>query len=152
MDPEYRPSSLPENLPSLPVPGYDDGEIPFGQRAAEWVTKRVGSWPFIIGQSVLLVGWAIWNCLPWTPHWDPYPFILMNLFMSLQAAYTAPMIMMAQNRESGKDRYLNKSSYVVSAKTDVDVQALQMLVLEQSARISQLLEMVERLPKERGQR
>ena len=144
MDPEYRPSALPDNLPSLPVPGYD-GEMSLGQRAAEWVTQRVGSWPFIIGQSALLLGWAVWNCLSWGPHWDPYPFILMNLFMSLQAAYTAPMIMMAQNRESAKDRYLNKSAYVVSAKTDVDVQVLQLLVQEQGVRLTQLMEMVERL-------
>lgn len=149
MAPEYRPSSLPETLPSLPVPGYD-GEMSFGQRAAEWVTERVGSWAFILGQTALLVCWVIWNSMPWGPHWDPYPFILMNLFMSLQAAYTAPMIMMAQNRESGKDRYLNKSSYVVSAKTDVDVQVLQQLVLEQNERLSRLVEMVERL-QERGQ-
>lgn len=150
MDHEYRPSSLPESLPSLPVPGYD-GEVSFGQRAAEWVTQRVGSWTFILGQSALLVGWVIWNCLARGLHWDPYPFILMNLFMSLQAAYTAPMIMMAQNRESAKDRYLNKSSYVVSAKTDVDVQSLQLMVQEQSDRLTHLMEMVEQLSRERGQ-
>jgi len=64
----------------------------------------VGSWWFIGTQSAILLGWAWLNFTAWVQHWDPYPFILMNLFLSLQAAYTAPMLMMSQNRLAARDR------------------------------------------------
>ena len=59
-----------------------------GQRAADRVAGIVGSWRFIIVQSAILSAWAWLNLVAWSRHWDPYPFILMNLFLSLQAAYT----------------------------------------------------------------
>jgi uncharacterized membrane protein len=73
-------------------------QLTVGQKAADWIATKVGSWQFIICQSLLLTLWAILNITAWVRHWDPYPFILMNLVLSLQAAYTAPMIMMSQNR------------------------------------------------------
>lgn len=137
----YRPSALPTSLPSLTVPGMDQATL--GERASEWVARRVGSWPFIIGQSCLLVTWVVCNSIPGLPHWDPYPFILMNLVLSLQAAYTAPMIMMAANRAQDADRYVQKSSYYVSAQTDIDVQELALLIARQSEQIEQLRVMLE---------
>jgi uncharacterized membrane protein len=138
-DPESAPN-LPINLPSLRVPGYEKPS--FGQRAAEKVVTVVGSWRFIVIQSLLLSAWVLYNVLPWGPHWDPYPFILMNLVLSLQAAYTAPMIMMAQNREAYKDRYVSKSSYFVSAKTELDVQEIQRLLDSQNRRIDHLINLL----------
>jgi len=72
-------------------------------QAADRVAKIVGSWSFLITQSCLLIVWVVLNVI-WKGGWDPYPFILMNLVMSLQAAYTAPVIMMSQNRQGTIDR------------------------------------------------
>ena len=74
-----------------------------GQRMAEGVAALVGSWRFIIFQSVVLLVWVYLN-MKGVVKFDPYPFILLNLVLSLQAAYTAPMILMAQNRQNEKDR------------------------------------------------
>jgi uncharacterized membrane protein len=76
-----------------------------GQRIADKVAATMGSWPFIIVQSILLACWIALNVteLIWRT-WDPYPFILLNLMLSFQAAYAAPFIMMSQNRQAAKDR------------------------------------------------
>ena len=82
-----------------------DQSLTFGQRVADKVAATMGSWPFIITQSILLFVWIILNASELIWHaWDPYPFILLNLMLSLQAAYAAPIIMMSQNRQSAKDR------------------------------------------------
>lgn len=75
-----------------------------GAAAADWITARVGSWRFILWQSGLLVLWLSANIFAWVQAWDPYPFILLNLVLSFQAAYTAPIIMMSQNRMGDIDR------------------------------------------------
>jgi uncharacterized membrane protein len=69
-----------------------------GERLADRVADVVGSWKFITVQSMLLVLWILLNALGPAQRWDPYPFILLNLMLSFQAAYTAPIIMMSQNR------------------------------------------------------
>ncbi len=71
-----------------------------GDRVADAFAAAVGSWTFIITQSLLLVGWLTLNVLGWIRHWDPYPFILLNLALSFQAAYASPIIMMSQNRQA----------------------------------------------------
>jgi uncharacterized membrane protein len=71
-----------------------------GERVADAFASFVGSWPFIIGQSILLTLWIILNVTAWLRHWDPYPFILLNLSLSFQAAYTGPIVMMSQNRQA----------------------------------------------------
>jgi uncharacterized membrane protein len=75
-----------------------------GAVLADWVAETVGSWRFIIIQSVLLGIWIILNMMAFINRWDPYPFILLNLVLSFQAAYAAPIIMMSQNRQSEIDR------------------------------------------------
>ncbi len=71
----------------------------FGERVADGFAAVVGSWPFIIGQTVLLAAWVVVNVVAWSYQWDPYPFILLNLALSFQAAYASPIIMMSQNRQ-----------------------------------------------------
>ena len=65
-------------------------------RIAAWV----GSWTFIITQTVILVLWILLNLMAWMNHWDPYPFILLNLALSFQSAYAAPILMISQNRQA----------------------------------------------------
>jgi len=80
-------------------------DMSFGQRIADRVAGTVGSWPFIIGQSTLLVFWITWNThVPKRYEFDPAPFILMNLVLSTQAAFATPLILMSQKRQSEIDR------------------------------------------------
>jgi uncharacterized membrane protein len=94
------------------------------QRASDWVAAKIGSWQFIIGQSILLVIWVILNVTAYIKHWDPYPFILMNLVMSLQAAFTAPVIMMSQNRQAAKDRVEAHNDFLINQKAEEEVRAI----------------------------
>jgi uncharacterized membrane protein len=81
----------------------------------------VGSWPFVVIQSCLLLGWLFYNAyvalqvLHRRP-FDPYPFILLNLALSFQAAYTGPIVMMSQNRQSAKDRDMAEHDYLVNQR------------------------------------
>lgn len=101
-----------------------DEKLTFGQIMADRIARLVGSWTFIIVQSALLTIWVILNIIAWTKHWDPYPFILMNLFLSLQAAYTAPVIMMSQNRVASRDRIEAHQDFIVNQKTEEEVRAI----------------------------
>jgi uncharacterized membrane protein len=72
----------------------------FGERLADYVAAWVGCWTFLIVQSLLLFAWVIVNVVGWWMQWDPYPFILLNLVLSFQAAFASPIILMSQNRQS----------------------------------------------------
>jgi uncharacterized membrane protein len=95
-----------------------------GARIADWVAKTVGSWRFIIVQSTILAIWIILNGLAIIRHWDPYPFILLNLVLSFQAAYTAPIIMMSQNRQSDIDRRHAEHDYRINVKAELEIELL----------------------------
>lgn len=95
-----------------------------GQKAADRVAATVGSWWFITIQSIILVAWGTLNVTAWVRHWDPYPFILMNLVLSLQAAYTAPVIMMSQNRQAERDRLEAHNDYQINQKAEEEVRAI----------------------------
>jgi uncharacterized membrane protein len=95
-----------------------------GQRMADVVARTVGSWRFILIQSGLIVLWITGNVLTGSHAWDPYPFILLNLLLSFQAAYTAPAIMMSQNRQSELDRKHAESDYEVNVKAELEIELL----------------------------
>lgn len=95
-----------------------------GQRAADRVATAVGSWRFILIQSALLVIWVILNVTAWVQHWDPYPFILMNLFLSMQAAFTAPVIMMSQNRQAERDRLEARNDFLINQKAEEEIRLI----------------------------
>jgi uncharacterized membrane protein len=90
-----------------------------GERVADTVTAGIGSWPFIVTQSILLATWIVLNgvllgnLIAGKP-FDPYPFILLNLVLSFQAAYTGPVVMMSQNRQTAKDRDAAEHDYEVN--------------------------------------
>ena len=122
--------------------------LTWGQWAADRVAALVGSWWFIGAQSVLLLIWAALNAMAWVEHWDPYPFILMNLFLSLQAAYTAPMLMMSQNRVAAMDRLHAENDYEINQKAEEEIR----LVLEHlEAQSVVLLELQKEVRELRGQ-
>jgi len=101
-----------------------DQQTTVGQRAADWVASTIGSWKFIIIQTALLALWVMLNITAWIQHWDPYPFILMNLVLSLQAAYAAPIIMMSQNRQAERDRLDAHNDYLVNLKSEEGIHAI----------------------------
>jgi len=79
-------------------------KLTVGQRIADTVAANMGSWRFIIVQSIILIIWIILNVTAYVYQWDPYPFILLNLALSFQAAYAAPFIMMSQNRHRSEQQ------------------------------------------------
>jgi len=91
---------------------------------ADRVAAYVGSWSFVLGQTIVIAAWVAVNLVAWAAHWDPYPFILLNLFLSLQAAYTAPLILMSQNRQARKDRLEAHNDFEIDQKTEEEVRAI----------------------------
>lgn len=98
--------------------------VPLGTWLADAVAAAVGSWRFILVQSTLLAAWIAGNAVVGAGSWDPYPFILLNLLLSFQAAYTAPIIMMSQNRASNVDREHALSDYQVNLRSEAEIALL----------------------------
>lgn len=98
--------------------------LTLGARLADGVAATVGSWRFIVIQSALLFGWILGNALTGRSAWDPYPFILLNLLLSFQAAYTAPIIMMSQNRSADLDRDRATADYQVNIRAEAEIALL----------------------------
>ena len=103
---------------------HKDG-LTFGQRIADSVANGMGSWRFIIIQTILVILWMTLNVVGWVAHWDVYPFILLNLLFSTQAAYAAPIIMMAQNRQSERDRTQAIEDFTTNVEAKKEIEALQ---------------------------
>src|ERR1700761_2441678 len=98
--------------------------LTMGQKVADAVASGMGSWRFIIIQSTILFFWVVANLTAWVFHWDPYPFILLNLALSFQAAYAAPFIMMSQNRQQDIDRLAAESDYKINIKAELEIELL----------------------------
>ena len=98
--------------------------LTLGQRIADTVAATMGSWTFIIIQSVILAIWIVLNVTAYVQQWDPYPFILLNLALSFQAAYAAPFIMMSQNRQQDIDRKSAEHDYQINIKAELEIELL----------------------------
>src|SRR5437764_7988805 len=93
-------------------------------RMSEAIARFLGTGRFLAGQTVLVIGWIILNTIGIVNHWDPYPFILLNLAFSTQAAYAAPLILLAQNRQDDRDRANVERDREVAARTQADTEFL----------------------------
>jgi uncharacterized membrane protein len=100
----------------------------FGSRLADSVAKGMGSWKFIILQTILVILWMGLNLVGFFYHWDVYPFILLNLLFSTQAAYAAPIIMMSQNRQSERDRMQAQADYQTNIEAKEEIEALTLIL------------------------
>ena len=100
-------------------------DLTTGQRVADSTARVLGSWPFIIGQTVAVVVWITLNVIAWMKHWDPFPFILLNLMFSVQAAYAGPVLMMSQNRQAERDRYQAQSDFETNVKAESEIELMQ---------------------------
>lgn len=118
----------------------------FGSRLADSVANGMGSWRFIIIQTVFVMFWMGLNLIGYMNHWDAYPFILLNLVFSTQAAYAAPIIMMSQNRQSERDRIQAQSDYQtnIDAKLEIESLAIKLDKIE-TEKLDKIIEMLEEM-------
>ncbi len=143
---ELRGHSRKSRAPRAKAPVPQEPPPTLGARAADWITEGIGSWRFILGQSAILLAWLAANATGWISAWDPYPFILLNLVLSFQAAYTAPIIMMSQNRTAEFDRRRAEDDYNVNLKAELEIETLhQKIDLMRETEIARLMSLVERL-------
>lgn len=120
----------------------------FGSRLSDAVAKGMGSWRFIIVQTILVILWMALNLVGFIYHWDVYPFILLNLLFSTQAAYAAPIIMMSQNRQSERDRIQAQADYQtnIDAKQEIEALATKLNQLEVE-KLDKIIAMLEEMKK-----
>ena len=124
----HRAKKALQPLPPATPEHLGTGAPTFGQRLADGVASTIGSWRFILLQSTVIALWIAGNVWVGQGAWDPYPFILLNLLLSFQAAYTAPAIMMSQNRLSEQDRRHAESDYEVNIKAELEIELLHQKV------------------------
>src|SRR5215472_519088 len=125
-----------------------DEQMTLGQRIADGVASVMGSWKFIITQATIMVIWIMLNLVGWFYHWDLYPFVLLNLAMSAQAAFATPLIMMSQNRQSAKDRLMAESDYHCNVKGEEEVRHIMEHLDHQDTVILQILQRMDAQHKE----
>jgi len=129
------------SMASRNVNEVEEEQMTFGQRVADKVADTIGSWRFIITQTMILATWIALNVyaaarhLPWA--WDVYPFILLNLVLSFQSAYSGPVIMMSQNRQSLKDRLAAEVDHQVNTKAELEINNLMRHIEELEQRIDE---------------
>jgi uncharacterized membrane protein len=108
-----------------------------GGRIADAVAKQLGSWHFIIIQSLVMLAWILFNASS-ARAWDPYPFILMNLVLSTQAAFAGPVILMAQNRQAARDRLEAHNDFLVDQHSAAQVDRIMQQMREQNEALAQI--------------
>jgi uncharacterized membrane protein len=126
-------------------------QLTLGQRTSDRVANIVGSWPFIIVQSLFLTVWIILNVAAVIRHWDPYPFILMNLVLSMQAAYTAPIIMMSQNRQAERGRLEAHNDYIINQKAEEEIRTVMDHLETQAEALMQIYQIFNNQKEQAGQ-
>lgn len=121
-----------------------------GDRLSDLVAGGMGSWTFIIIQTTFVIIWMTLNVVGYVNHWDPYPFILLNLLFSTQAAYAAPIIMMAQNRQSDRDRHHAEEDYETNRRAKEEIEALQIdLNRIENKKLDKIIELLEEIKNNR---
>jgi uncharacterized membrane protein len=94
------------------------------ERLADLFATAIGSWRFLILETLLFAAWIMLNVAGWIANWDPYPFILLNLVLAIQAAYAGPIIMMSQKRQAAIDRHRSMSDYEINVKAALEIKLL----------------------------
>lgn len=117
-----------------------------GDRLSDSVARGMGSWRFIIIQTCFVAVWMTLNVIGFIYHWDAYPFILLNLIFSTQAAYAAPIIMMSQNRQSQRDRIQAQEDYRTNIEAKKEIEALQIQLSNlEVQKLDKMLELLKEL-------
>jgi len=132
-----------KHSPIVNVNDIADERLTLGQRVADIVAANMGSWRFIIIQSIILALWIILNTVGLVFRWDQYPFILLNLALSFQAAFAAPFIMISQNRQAQKDRLTAENDYKTDVKGEQEICHIMEHLDHQDAMILQIVQHLE---------
>jgi uncharacterized membrane protein len=120
-------------------------KISFGQKSADKITQIVGSWKFIIIQSIILFIWIILNICAWANHWDPYPFIFLNLALSFQAAYTAPILLMTENQQTARDREKSAIDLATDKRSEREIAKIKLQISKlEKEKIDQILKILKK--------
>ena len=120
-------------------------------RIADAVANGMGSWRFIILQSIFVIIWMVMNVVGFIAHWDVYPFILLNLIFSTQAAYAAPIIMMSQNRQSQRDRIQAQEDYQTNIDAKKEIEALQIQIKNlETKKLDKIILMLEEMDRKKS--
>jgi uncharacterized membrane protein len=137
------PTFRHEHPPVINVNEVADEQLTVGQRIADSVAATIGSWRFIIIQGIVLTFWITLNSLAFTFHWDNYPYVLCNLALSFEAAFSAPFIMMSQNRQAEKDRIMAESDYHCNTKGEEETRNIMDHLDHQDLVIMQIIKRME---------
>jgi len=126
---QFSPRLLPDRADLSAPRGSARGmtgryDADFFGRMSEGIARTMGTGRFLAGQTIFVVVWIGLNYAGFVKHWDPYPFILLNLAYSTQAAYAAPLILLAQNRQDDRDRASIERDREVAARTQADTEFL----------------------------
>jgi uncharacterized membrane protein len=124
-------------------------ESTLGDRIADAVARFGGSWSFIIAFGIILVTYTALNNSLHTRAWDPYPYILLNLFLSMLAAVQAPVIMMSQNRQDAKDRLRSELDFAVNRRSELEIQGLARKLNAIADRVDDITELLQERPTQR---
>jgi uncharacterized membrane protein len=118
---EFPDPFMHNHPPVRELSDIDPGPSSQGEKFADWVYRNLGSWRFILLQSILVAVWVLLNATAYLQAWDPYPFIFMNLIFSLQSAYSASLILMSQNRQ---DRLKAHNDYLMNLRAEEESKAV----------------------------
>lgn len=144
---------LHNNLLKMKITTWHEKHIQtltLGQKIADKIANGMGSWKFIIWQTIIVVIWMLLNIVGVVYHWDPYPFILLNLLFSTQAAYAAPLIMMSQNRQAARDRVQAQEDYTCNIEAKKEIEALQIQLSKiETEKLDKIMAMLEEIKKSR---
>jgi uncharacterized membrane protein len=150
---QLREKSADEHDALIRDPKDSETEATFGDQLAGKITSAIATWKFILIQTGIIIAWTAYNMVTKKSGFDPYPFILLNLFLSFQSAYTAPAIMMSQKRQARNDQIRNEMESDINVKADLELSRLQEKIdhisekdlAEIKGKISELTLLVERL-------
>jgi uncharacterized membrane protein len=133
----------------IPEKNWHEGEMDtrtWGEKLADQVAAGMGSWKFIVIQTLIVIVWMALNVIGIAFQWDPFPFILLNLLFSTQAAYAAPIIMMSQNRQSDRDRAQAKADYETNIRAKEEIEELQTrLARIEDEKLDQIFKMLQEI-------
>ncbi|HEU5199240.1 MAG TPA: DUF1003 domain-containing protein [Ktedonobacterales bacterium] len=129
-----------------------DEQLTVGQKVADAVAANMGSWRFIITQSIILAAWIVLNTIGLAFRWDLYPFVLLNLMLSFEAAFAAPFIMISQNRQAEKDRLTAQNDYITDMRGEEEIRHILEHLDHQDTLIIKIIERLEAQHEEMLQR
>jgi len=122
---------------------HTNHKLTLGQRTSDKISEVVGSWKFIVIQTIIFAIWISLNIIAWENNWDPYPFVFLNLIVGIQASYTAPIIMMSQNRAAERDRKKMELDYCTNRKAEKEIEQIQAQIAKmEKNKIDKILEII----------